>query len=93
MNDLIRDRLVVGIADSHIQRKLLSEEILTLDAATKIALSMEAANRNVASMSGHGTTLSSGTGEVNALEQKKTPRCYRCGGFKHLAPDCYFKDK
>ena len=50
-NDMIRDRLVVGINDINIQRKLLSEVNLTLEKATNIAIGMETANRVAAEMS------------------------------------------
>ena len=46
ISDMLRDRLVCGIGDSHIQRKLLAEAKLTYDKAVDIALSMEAADKD-----------------------------------------------
>ena len=46
LNDMLRDRLVCGVADQAIQRKLLAESNLTLEKATNIALAMETAVQN-----------------------------------------------
>lgn len=43
---MLRDRIVCGIQDEAVQRKLLSENQLTLARATEIALSMEMAAKN-----------------------------------------------
>ena len=44
-NNMIRDRLVIGVADSPTQRALLRQADLTLTAAVDIALSEEAQGR------------------------------------------------
>ena len=46
LDDMLRDRLVCGIRDTHIQRRLLAETKLTLKKATELALVMEAAVKN-----------------------------------------------
>ena len=43
LNDMLRDRLVCGVDDDHIQCRLLSEADLTLDSALKLSLSHESA--------------------------------------------------
>ena len=43
---VLRDQLVCGVNDSHIQCHLLSEPVLTLEMEIKIALGMESAARN-----------------------------------------------
>ena len=43
LDDMLRDRLVCGINDSAIQRKLLSERNLTFDKALEMAQSHEVA--------------------------------------------------
>ena len=45
-SEALRDRLVCGLLDKNIQKRLLSEDNLTIDKATKLALSMEAASQN-----------------------------------------------
>ena len=44
--EMLRDRLACGLADRNIQRKLLVEAYLTLDAALDMARAMEAAEQN-----------------------------------------------
>ena len=43
---MLHDRLMCGIANSHIQRWLLAEPNLTIDKAMEISLAMESADRN-----------------------------------------------
>ena len=46
LNDLLKDRLVCGINDDSVQRRLLSEKALNFDSALDIATSMEAAKKS-----------------------------------------------
>jgi len=46
LDDMLRDRLVCGIHDDHIQRRLLAEEKLTFQKAMEIAVAMETAASN-----------------------------------------------
>ena len=46
LDDMLRDRIVCGINDDSIQRRLLSEAKLTLKEALKLTLSYESATRN-----------------------------------------------
>ena len=63
LDDQIRDKLVCGINNLQIQRKLLSEgSELSLDRATKVALSMEAANRQVLELGANGKKSVMGVG-------------------------------
>jgi predicted aspartyl protease len=90
VNDMIRDRLVAGINNINIQRKLLGEINLTLERAVSIAVGMETANREAMSMSGGP----SGNPEIHALEQERhREKCFRCGDTRHKANSCLFKDK
>lgn len=43
---MLRDRLVCGIANVHMQKRLLAEPNLTLKKAVELALGMEAAVKN-----------------------------------------------
>ena len=47
LNDTLRDRLVCGLVNQNIQKKLLSEDRLTLKKAVEIAQGMEAAEANM----------------------------------------------
>ena len=50
LENMLRDRLVCGINDESIQRRLLSEEKLTFKKALEIALRMENAMKNVSDL-------------------------------------------
>ncbi|XP_023192425.1 uncharacterized protein K02A2.6-like [Xiphophorus maculatus] len=70
----LRDRLVCGIADDRIQRRLLSESDLTFEKAFQMAVADEAANRNVSDLQ-HGekiTVVGVAQVEVRYANQKKT---------------------
>ena len=97
LNDMLRDRLVCGIQDKRIQRRLLSEQNLTLDKAIDLAQTMETAEKDIEDLQG---TQNQGS-LVNHVgsTRRKSPtttnsqytQCYRCGG-KHAAPTCSYKD-
>lgn len=50
LDDMLKNRLVCGVGDQGIQRKLLVEDGLTMKRATDIALAMETAVRNAATL-------------------------------------------
>eukprot|EP00731_Ephydatia_muelleri_P038059 Em0643g2a len=50
LEELLRDRLVCGIKNEHIQRHLLAEPHLTFTKAQDIALALESADRNTADL-------------------------------------------
>ena len=95
LKQMLRDRLVCGINDERIQRRLLSETELTFDKALSIALAVETANKNA-----HDLKVPSAS--VNFVKSKRglqgadgfkgaTTECYRCKGTKHTAAECKFK--
>ncbi|XP_058858757.1 uncharacterized protein K02A2.6-like [Acipenser ruthenus] len=104
LNDRLRDRLVCGINDERIQRRLLSESTLDFRKALDIAQGMEIAAKNTSDLQAttSGILLLS-TGTVNEISYDKSRRqtsysenqhklpCYRCGG-KHSPDVCNFKD-
>ena len=82
-NDMLRDRLVCGVEDSRIQRRLLAEPELTFEKAFEIAMASESAEKNVKDLQSPVP--------VNKLKTHGTQNpCYRCGE-KHKAADCRFK--
>ena len=92
--EMIRDRLVCGINDEKIQRRLLAERELTFKKAVDISLAFESALKHVVDMKTEATP--SNVHRVNHREKNvKSPRvnqeCYRCGG-KHDASSCKFRD-
>ena len=76
LNDMLRDRLVCGVADQAIQRKLLAESNLTLEKATNIALAMETAVRNAETLRspvGKGSDSGLGRSSESLHKVHKTP--------------------
>ena len=98
-NDMIRDRLVFGIGDIGIQRKLLGELGLTLEKATTIAVGMETASREAATMSGHAQEVHEvdqdrgGARDQDRGGKSTFSKCFRCGDSRHRPNNCLFKDK
>lgn len=92
LEEMLRDRLVCGISNEKIQRRLLAETDLNLKKATDIATAMEQAEKGASDIQGQAT----GEGQVNVVNEKKAAtetvkECWRCGG-KHSPIDCFFKD-
>ena len=90
---MLRDRLVCGVAHEGIQRKLLAEKNLTYERAFSMAQMVETAEKDSLQLK-KGRTPSE---EVHFSAQQPTPEgkhtksfpptCYRCGG-PHRAPQC-----
>ncbi|KAK0144661.1 Gag polyprotein [Merluccius polli] len=89
LNDAIRDRLVCGLRNEAIQRKLLTESNLTLTRAIEISVSMEMAAKEA-------QLLSAATGKVLKIasteENSGGKPCFRCGKLGHPASACWCKD-
>ncbi|KAI7802842.1 hypothetical protein IRJ41_020318 [Triplophysa rosa] len=102
LNQMLRDRLVCGIDDDRIQRRLLSETNLTFETALKIAVAAETTSKNVLdlkyktseqvcnSVTFHGKKFDQRQ-KSNTDEDKDIRECYRCGGRNHKANECRFK--
>ena len=106
LDDMLRDRLVCGVGDQTIQRKLLVEEGLMFIRATDITLAMETAARNAATLQGAGDGRDDGELAVHQVQPRAPPTtsnrsvappapgaCYRCGGWvDHFVSKCGHKD-
>lgn len=99
LEDMLRDRLVCGIQDKRIQRRLLMEPNLTYKRALDLAQAMESAEKGTQDLPSqeeepadvHGMWSA---GKKNSrLGKEKPPEegCYRCGG-KHHPSKCYHKE-
>lgn len=84
LNEALRDRLVCGLRNVAIQKRLLSEADLTLETATRLALGMESAERNAQSLKGKEAAVNSMT--------TTHPKCHRCGKTTHDQKDCGYRD-
>ena len=101
LEDMLRDRLVCGVTDGRLQRRLLAEPDLTLKDATKIALAQETAEKGAQQLQQQQGVQSSNVHKVGQMKphrQFQLPRttnqyvCHRCGGNNHKPQDCRFKD-
>ncbi|KAK2558990.1 hypothetical protein P5673_018618 [Acropora cervicornis] len=94
--EMLRDRLVCGINNEKMQRRLLVEPDLTLKKAEEIALAMELASKHVVDIQSTDATPSK-VNQVNSAAGNKgknpasSTECYCCGE-KHEAFTCRFKD-
>ena len=82
LDEALRDRLVCGLRNEAIQRKLLTEADLTVARALELSLGMEAAEKNAKS-------LKVAEPAVNRIT---TRPCYRCGKASHTQQDCRFRE-
>eukprot|EP00731_Ephydatia_muelleri_P037009 Em0376g4a len=90
LEDMLRDRLVCGIRDIRVQRRLLAEPGLTFTKAFGLAQSAELAEKNVQDLQ---QSEGSPVHPVHKVEPAGKPwsgNCSRCGG-KHKASDCRCK--
>lgn len=91
LNDALRDMFVIGLLDTAVQKKLLSETQLTLNKAYQVAMSHESAVQQVEEIQ------SASKQQVNKVKEHRGPkvrkRCYRCGGTSHEPNDCFFREK
>ena len=95
---MIRDRLVCGINNVRIQRRLLQEPSLTYKSAFEKAQAMEFAAQDMAHMTEskpapvYNMHNKSGTGKHSTnSSHPPTVECYRCGGH-HYATKCRFME-
>ena len=99
LEDMIRDRLVCGINDDAIQKRLLAESKLTYKKAVEVAHSLETADKNIQLLKQSKKAVSVGTcgAEGTTIDvhrvgmgHRGTQNCYRCGNAGHIAPKCRF---
>ena len=103
---MLLDRLVWGIRDDSIQKKLLQEKELTFQRALAIAQGSEAADRNLREMKAPKQELDYNSRGITVKPEPvhkvfgKKPStkdmgvtCHRCGTPGHLATVCRFRDQ
>lgn len=93
LNDALRDRLVCGISQERIQKRLLTEADLTFKRAVEIAVAMETAARVAVELqSGVKMSVNRVTTVCKAKKtMQKVELCYRCDRGGHKANQCRFK--
>ena len=92
LDAMIRDRLVCGINDEQIQKRLLSEgDKLTLAKAMTFAQAIETATKDAQLMQPQSAPIQ--TVQDNPLQQGDPQKksCYCCGRLGHSLANCHFK--
>lgn len=94
MDDMIRDGLVCGVNDDHIQKRLLSEPdgSLTLKRAIQLATAMETAVKDVAELqqSGMDELVHKVQPAVTDRQTQSMAGCFRCGA-NHAPAECMIR--
>ncbi|PAA68677.1 hypothetical protein BOX15_Mlig034486g1 [Macrostomum lignano] len=101
LESMLRDRLVLGIQDDRIQRRLLSEPELDLEKALKIAQAVELAEKGCTVVrSSQEVAGPAAAASVDRVDQAKATgsgrapqKCFRCLSTRHLADKCPFIKK
>ncbi|XP_041475767.1 uncharacterized protein K02A2.6-like [Lytechinus variegatus] len=100
LEEMLRDRIVCGVADDRIQRRLLAEPTLTFEKAKDIALAMELADKNTADLRDQNkgemvNKIAHGVRHRKSSQRpvsKKHSSCGRCGKGQHQGEACPAKD-
>ena len=94
---MLRDLLVVGIADDCIRRRLLVEKKLNFDQVRQIALVIESADKNVHGIAACSNTTTFTQSNISRIDRRNSGRgksenqCLRYDG-KHSPDYSRFKD-
>ena len=95
LDEMLRDRIVCGVNDNRIQRRLLAEPDLTFKKALEVAQALELADRGAADILGAPSHVATPASAVPIHSVQKggkegtSEACIRCGG-KHLLTACKF---
>ena len=96
LEDMIRDRLVCGVNDDVIQKRLLAEATLTYAKAVQLVKGLETADKNVKLLKNSkreqegasGSSPSIAVHQVGKGRGNPTVTCFRCGTPGHAVPRC-----
>ena len=100
LNEALRDRLVCGLRNMQIQKRLLSEAKLKYSKAVEIAVAMETAIRVASEL--QSEVNSNPVPHIDKLTEhsKPTPakpatipHCFHRGGNTHMTHNCFYKDQ
>ena len=87
LDQALRDKLVCGLRNESIQRKLLAEADLTLKRAVEVSQGMEAAHHQASELQAAKTPQ-----DIHPVNVLKRP-CFRCGKTNHAQEECYFRSQ
>ena len=84
LENMLRDRLVVGIDNEAIQCRLLSESTLTFKKALELAQSLEAAAKNMKEIQNSANARAENPRTESVGKVAWTNACHRCGKVGHF---------
>ncbi|KAL5477033.1 hypothetical protein EMCRGX_G023772 [Ephydatia muelleri] len=87
LDDMLRDRIVCGVRNSSVQRRLLAESGLTFKKAFELVQSAESAEKNATEIQRSVTVAVNAVQKTSEVQARSRNTCYRCGG-KHNGKDC-----
>ena len=79
LNDMLQDRLVVGIINDRIQRRLLAKTELTFKGAYKLAIAQETGKKNTTELKQKGAMSTPGNPEGESVYQLQKQRVPKAG--------------
>ena len=92
LDEMLRDRLICGVNDQRIQRKLLAQADITFERALTIALAEEAAANQTSELQTRTNVYKISNREPQKkFLDRNAMICYRCNGH-HSHEICRFKD-
>ena len=100
LEETLRDRLVCGLSNQQIQKRLLAESKLKFSKAVDIAVAMETATRDATEIHSEcreEKPLGLDKLTLNRLSNRSDSGppspvvCYRCGANTHVATECRFR--
>jgi len=86
---MLGDRIVCGINDAQIQKRLLAEKSLMYSKAREIALSLKFAVQGTKDIQ---CPSNNAVHKMTVRKQNCSSKCFHCDRTKHKAPQCQFKD-
>ena len=93
LEEMLRDRIVCGIKDNGMQKKMLSEKDLTFERAQAVALSNEAAAKQAREICPISKEEVAPVHRLDVNSGKKSVICFRCGDTRHPESGCLYRDK
>ena len=92
LEQTLRDRLVCGLANTSVQKRLLTEKNLTLERAASLAIAIEMAVLETHESKKTAVPNDMEEEEISHIESRRyVGYCYCCGKKGHMASQCRFR--